>query len=245
MRESGANGCHTAGGERPIWTTIEGVGTRVESVIPTIERWLRECDETHGESCAFEHGTGEPILPARCIDLGETMKGSLEPRLVIGGGRSARYMTLSHCWGKEVPVRTTRANIDEMATAIRLDELPKTYRDAIAITRSLGIRYLWIDSICIIQGKRHQTRHHTRHLHSSRTNTSQTTGPTGNANPETWPPSTETPTSTSPQLPPQTAPAAAFSLARPQRPSKSPPNVATSLPTRPHRRHKPAHSPPP
>ena len=34
---------------------------------------------------------------------------------------------------------------------IRIDELPKTFRDAVMITRDLGIRYLWIDSLCILQ----------------------------------------------------------------------------------------------
>jgi hypothetical protein len=34
---------------------------------------------------------------------------------------------------------------------IRLAELPKTFRDAVVITRKLGARYLWIDSLCIVQ----------------------------------------------------------------------------------------------
>ena len=32
--------------------------------------------------------------------------------------------------------------------------LSKTFRDAIKVTRHLGIRYIWIDSICIIQDSR-------------------------------------------------------------------------------------------
>jgi len=32
-------------------------------------------------------------------------------------------------------------------------ELPETFRDAVQVTRELGIRYLWIDSLCIIQDK--------------------------------------------------------------------------------------------
>ena len=30
-------------------------------------------------------------------------------------------------------------------------ELPRTFRDAVQVTRELGIQYLWIDSLCIIQ----------------------------------------------------------------------------------------------
>lgn len=34
-------------------------------------------------------------------------------------------------------------------------ELPKTFQEAIALTRKLGVRYLWIDSLCIIQDDHH------------------------------------------------------------------------------------------
>jgi hypothetical protein len=37
---------------------------------------------------------------------------------------------------------------------IAWSEVSKYFRDAIAITRKLGIRYLWIDSLCIIQDDR-------------------------------------------------------------------------------------------
>ena len=35
---------------------------------------------------------------------------------------------------------------------IPFSELPRTFQDAVHITRRLGIQYLWIDSLCIIQG---------------------------------------------------------------------------------------------
>lgn len=38
-----------------------------------------------------------------------------------------------------------------MMDNIDMDELPKTFQDAIVITRRLGARYLWIDSLYIIQ----------------------------------------------------------------------------------------------
>jgi hypothetical protein len=34
---------------------------------------------------------------------------------------------------------------------IRLSSLPKTFQDAVLITRKLDVRYLWIDSLCIVQ----------------------------------------------------------------------------------------------
>lgn len=39
----------------------------------------------------------------------------------------------------------------EHADGIKDDALPKTFQDAITVTRKLGIQYLWIDSLCILQ----------------------------------------------------------------------------------------------
>ena len=38
-----------------------------------------------------------------------------------------------------------------MMEQIVFAELPKTFRDAIIVSRRLGVRYIWIDSLCIIQ----------------------------------------------------------------------------------------------
>jgi hypothetical protein len=47
--------------------------------------------------------------------------------------------------------RNLERNEASLASSVPLDELPKTFQDAIQITKCLGIRYLWIDSLCIIQ----------------------------------------------------------------------------------------------
>ena len=41
--------------------------------------------------------------------------------------------------------------LESRKQGIRIDELPQTFQDAIAVTRGLGIQYIWIDSLCIIQ----------------------------------------------------------------------------------------------
>lgn len=61
-------------------------------------------------------------------------------------------MTVSHCWGRIQPVVTTRANFAERQAGIPKSELPKSFLESIYLTRGLGIKYLWIDSLCIIQG---------------------------------------------------------------------------------------------
>jgi len=60
-------------------------------------------------------------------------------------------MALSHCWGGPIAMTLTSSNLTEFSTAIPHEQLPRNFQDAIDITRRLGIRYLWIDSLCIVQ----------------------------------------------------------------------------------------------
>jgi Heterokaryon incompatibility protein (HET) len=58
---------------------------------------------------------------------------------------------LSYKWGCEQQVTTKTMNIGNFTNAINFNALPRTIQDAIIITRDLGIRYLWVDALCIIQ----------------------------------------------------------------------------------------------
>lgn len=63
-----------------------------------------------------------------------------------------KYVALSHCWGGEVPSKTISKNIKSRQTqGFETDSLPKSFQDAVTLTRELGFRYLWIDALCIIQ----------------------------------------------------------------------------------------------
>ena len=47
-------------------------------------------------------------------------------------------------------VKLTKNNVETMKS-IQIQTLPKNFQDAVVITRQLGCRYLWIDSLNIIQ----------------------------------------------------------------------------------------------
>jgi len=70
--------------------------------------------------------------------------------------RKFRYIALSHPWG-DAKIHdhfvTTVKNIEDYKAEIDIEKLPKTFRDAIEVTRQLGVQYIWIDSLCIIQGE--------------------------------------------------------------------------------------------
>lgn len=96
-------------------------------------------------------------LPTRLIYVGEA-QGQLTPRLVLTTASSilegTSYLTLSHSWSittKETSLKLRTENIQQLQEAIPLEALPQTYLDAMDITRRLGYRYIWIDSLCIIQ----------------------------------------------------------------------------------------------
>ncbi|KAI0132588.1 heterokaryon incompatibility protein-domain-containing protein [Xylariales sp. AK1849] len=88
-------------------------------------------------------------LPTRVLDL--NVGDSKQASLVSGAGLTAKYVALSHCWGKAPIVRTTKDTFPLFTKLIDLDCLNKTFQDAIIVTKALDIRYIWIDSLCIIQ----------------------------------------------------------------------------------------------
>lgn len=91
-------------------------------------------------------------LPTRVIEIGTTNE---DLRIIETNGAKGTYMTLSYCWGETGDAaRTTPGNINQRLQKLPFSDLGKTHRDAVDITRKLGIKYLWIDAVCIIQGDR-------------------------------------------------------------------------------------------
>ncbi|KAF4456489.1 HET-domain-containing protein [Fusarium austroafricanum] len=91
-------------------------------------------------------------LPSRILCLKDDTGTDIVKLVETKGSRGA-YCALSHCWGRrnKHPLKTNDANIRDHLTDIPMSSLPKTFRDAIDLTRGVGIKYLWIDSLCIIQ----------------------------------------------------------------------------------------------
>ncbi|KKY15440.1 putative heterokaryon incompatibility protein [Diplodia seriata] len=138
-----------------------------EGCFEFLKQHLDDCLRNH-ERCRKTLGgeqvdaASHPILPTRIIDVSPADGGSV--RLVEQQQPSSpeespllrgRYVALSHCWGppdsSRPPLTTTSATLRQHRRRIPLDGLSQTFRDAIRITRALGLRYLWIDSLCILQ----------------------------------------------------------------------------------------------
>jgi hypothetical protein len=97
--------------------------------------------------------SSKPYHPARLLDIGIGPQDMIK-LLVTDGSVQDPYICLSHRWG-DVSARpawqTVTANIQSHQVGIDWDILPATFQDAIHFTRRLGMRYLWIDSLCILQ----------------------------------------------------------------------------------------------
>lgn len=123
--------------------------------ITTVKRWLNECSANH-LACNRDN-PDIPWYPTRLLDLGDCGEHEKHVRLIVTAEENpiekSQYLTLSHRWGGAHLIQLTRFNIKRFRDAIMIVDMPKTFREAIFVTRTLGIRYLWIDSLCIMQDK--------------------------------------------------------------------------------------------
>jgi len=111
--------------------------------------WLSRClTNTEGhETCPKRRTT--PRLPTITIFVGEN--GSQVRLYNSKNGEQADYIALSYCWGGPQALTTTTETLEKFVTGLDVSSLPQTIRDAILTTRSLGINYLWVDALCILQ----------------------------------------------------------------------------------------------
>ncbi|KAI1192544.1 HET-domain-containing protein [Nemania serpens] len=111
-----------------------------------VRGWLQNCIQNHPE-CS--HPASE-FVPTRLLKIW-TSQGTRLIQLIEPNGSPVRYAALSYCWGGEQDVRTTQHTFSRHRTRIDFQGLPQTIKDAVIVTEKLGIEYLWVDALCIIQ----------------------------------------------------------------------------------------------
>lgn len=121
-----------------------------ESVLAVAKIWMDTCEREHKSEHLDATAKDSEWHPKRLIDLTNPKK----PRLLETASESpsGHYATLSHCWGPNPQFLTLlERNLDSFREEIPLADLPRSFQDAIFVCCHLGIRYLWIDSLCIMQ----------------------------------------------------------------------------------------------
>lgn len=131
---------------------------KVDKIDMSLPRsWMRTCWNAHGSFCDSSdlELTSAP-KDLLCVDV---ERGCIAP---LPSG--ARYCTLSYCWLTKRVLTLLRANYDEFlvpgSLTKRMVELPTVIADSIQFVCELGERWIWIDSLCIVQDddvhKQHQ-----------------------------------------------------------------------------------------
>lgn len=115
------------------------------------QSWIRDCCTDHDPAIcpALEHVD----LPTRLIDVGPAGTDHILRLIETTKEGKGQYLALSHCWGPPGTKKllTTTETLKSRLTSINQNEMPPNFSDAVIITRRLGFRYLWIDSLCIVQ----------------------------------------------------------------------------------------------
>ncbi|KAJ4986560.1 hypothetical protein SVAN01_07996 [Stagonosporopsis vannaccii] len=112
--------------------------------IKKVQGWLTGCEERH--SICTDYSSQVRSLPRRLLHI----VGPDTICLVVPS-QPTKYSALSYCWGQSVQPKTTRKNQFSRLQYFNCREFPQTLKDAIYFTYSLGVEYIWIDCLCIVQ----------------------------------------------------------------------------------------------
>lgn len=131
------------------------------ATIMQIAKWMGECLTSHTKCFDIQTvAATRDVLPLRLLDLAPALHADFI-RLERSEALPSHtvYVTLSHCWGGQCKTTLTTSNLSTLQAGIHLSTLPKTFQDAVLLTRNLGIRYLWIDALCIVQDSDREWSH--------------------------------------------------------------------------------------
>ncbi|KAF2811046.1 HET-domain-containing protein [Mytilinidion resinicola] len=151
--------------------TPEGKGLFLGRIIPQdkikmkqIVKWMQYCIRWHGAGCeeTLSSLSSGRISKLRVIDTWRLC--------IVDESSECIYLTLSYVWGSATVFKLTSTNLDELATPGALKkvwrQLPRTIQDSITLTSTLHERYLWIDSLCIIQDSDADKAHYIPYMDS-------------------------------------------------------------------------------
>lgn len=113
-----------------------------------IRSWIRKCDQTHHPTCS-KHLVGLVVGPSRLIDVRSHQIIRTDSRKFVV------YAALSYVWGRREQLKLDADTMQSLEKPRGLKlferEIPPTIKDAMTVCQKVGIRYLWVDSLCIRQ----------------------------------------------------------------------------------------------
>ncbi|CZR70070.1 uncharacterized protein PAC_19971 [Phialocephala subalpina] len=129
--------------------STDNIYTGSDESLQQAAKWVSDCLQNHAK-CSTPM-LSHRALPTRLVHVDSLECSSVRIRRTGSLPHHVSYTTLSHCWGRKSILTLTKADISTLESGIDLDSLPRTFQDAIHVTRFLGIEYIWIDCLCIVQ----------------------------------------------------------------------------------------------
>ncbi|OAG01189.1 uncharacterized protein CC84DRAFT_278192 [Paraphaeosphaeria sporulosa] len=119
------------------------------------KRWLEECSHDHADCRHDVQGIlANKTLPTRLIDMLPEGNVGLSVRIVNGADlddrQSPDYAALSYVWADD-ELKLSTARLDAMQRNLPREALPKAINEAITKAQDIGLRYLWVDNLCVLQ----------------------------------------------------------------------------------------------
>lgn len=114
---------------------------------------IEHCSKHHLE-CRIPKEGPSSFIPSRLVQIPSDPEAGVTLRQHSDIPEDTKYAALSYCWGKRQAwpaCRTTRDNLATQMVKVHWTALPATLQDAVQATRRLGLEYLWIDAMCIVQ----------------------------------------------------------------------------------------------
>lgn len=135
---------------------IASSSTGSEETLTKIDKWLGHCNSWHKKCLYHREKQEKGWYPTRLLHFsslngheGQNLRLQIVHRTRVPAG--SQYATLSHRWGSANVAKLTVENLSSWTQEIPTEILPRTFLDAVRAAKRLGINYLWIDCLCIIQ----------------------------------------------------------------------------------------------
>jgi hypothetical protein len=111
------------------------------TLLNKIRTWIDDCQTRHTK-CAYQVTSFNPRRLVRLMQEGACLASPINP---------VTFAALSYCWGLSAQSMTTKCNLVARYSYLDIGVLPQTLQDALIVARGLGLEYIWIDSLCIVQ----------------------------------------------------------------------------------------------
>lgn len=136
------------------------LSTGSDASMSLAREWIDICRDKH-ENCGQKSTRANFVAPTRLLDVSKaidkydgivTLIDTTEYIALSTNTCAFPYATLSHRWNPSYTYFTETSNIHtHLNEGMQINVLPKTFAEACITVRKLGLQYIWIDSLCIIQ----------------------------------------------------------------------------------------------